>query len=751
MPEGFEQLLDTLLPGAGRGNAAAAEAPDFPSALGLEPLGLLGQGGSGWVFRARDPVLDRAVAVKIYRSDGGAQGREAALEEARRAARLAHPAVLPVHRLSVVDGRICVVYALGPAHTLEALIHDPGFLGDRGLAARLVTLRPVASVLARAHAMGMVHGDLHPGNVALGERGETWVLDWAAPLGRGRFSGSAAHAAPERLRGAPASPASDCYALGLLAWEIIAGRSMRPALRGEELGAAIQRWQVDPGTEMPQEISEEPTLSALLKDCLDEDPSRRPTALEFGARLDTFLSGSAARQRRAERGAALLAQARGILARYRTLGRRLDQERQVVAIQSARIPAHASQASKRPLREARARAEALEEERAVLWLEGVQQSTFASVLGEGPSPEAAEILAELWWVRMEDMIARGQDKEARLARTQILLHDPERSGALLLAPGLLSLEVEGAHPARLCLQRVGEPQTAKEHPLPLSRLPLAEGSWIGRVEAEGHAPIPLPLQMSPSEHQELLVRLWSQDQIGEGFVLVSSGPFLLGGERTGREALPRCRPDLADRLVMRAPVTSREWLAFLADLPPREAARRAPAERGLLGVERPLWDSSEGAFQLPEGWDPDWPVVGISAEDAEAYAAWRSAREGRALRLPTEEEWEKAARGVDGRLYPWGEDFDATFTWMRASGPGVQGLAPVGAQAMDRSVYGCVDMAGNVREWTASVFEVGQLVLRGGSWADEAEACRCASRTGLAPEARLATVGFRLVAEDPRA
>jgi serine/threonine-protein kinase len=142
--------------------------------------------------------------------------------------------------------------------------------------------------------------------------------------------------------------------------------------------------------------------------------------------------------------------------------------------------------------------------------------------------------------------------------------------------------------------------------------------------------------------------------------------------------------------------------------------------------------------------------MGVSLADAQAYARWRGEREGRVVRLPTEEEWEKASRGADGRRWPWGNRFDPTHCHMRESRPGVPRPAPVGVYPVDCSVYGVLDTAGGMREWTTSVYQEGQVVMRGGTWGDEADDCRCASRAGLQPAFRMPWVGFRLVTESPR-
>ena len=166
--------------------------------------------------------------------------------------------------------------------------------------------------------------------------------------------------------------------------------------------------------------------------------------------------------------------------------------------------------------------------------------------------------------------------------------------------------------------------------------------------------------------------------------------------------------------------------------------------------------------------DSNHPVVYVSWHDANAYCAWRSHQEGRVVRLPTEAEWEKAARGPstdsgDGRTWPWGNTFDAMKCNMNQTGIG--DTSPVGIFAAGRSPYEAFDMAGNVWEWTRSVWgaEFGypyraddgredqsrtnvSRVVRGGSFLNGDDAVRCACRNGNSPGARDNNVGFRVVA-----
>lgn len=131
------------------------------------------------------------------------------------------------------------------------------------------------------------------------------------------------------------------------------------------------------------------------------------------------------------------------------------------------------------------------------------------------------------------------------------------------------------------------------------------------------------------------------------------------------------------------------------------------------------------------------PVVLVSASDAEAFCAWRHP----SGRLPTEAEWEKAARGDDGRWFPWGARWDSHR--LNSASSGVGGTTAVDRFPVGMSPYGLLDAVGNVFQWTATVLADGRRVLKGCAWDDEPGLCRPAFRHGRPAASRHILIGFR--------
>ncbi|WIM93930.1 serine/threonine-protein kinase [Actinoplanes oblitus] len=241
---------------------------------------LLETGGMAQVWRATDELLDRPVAVKLPAGD--IRAAHLAWREARLAARLSHPGIAAVHDYREAvrpDGSVVpfVVMELLAGETVAARLCD----GPVPWPAAAAVGAAVAGALAAAHAAGVVHRDIKPGNVMLCEGGVK-LLDFgiSATAGEpddddtGATFGTPAYAAPERLDGKPAEPATDLYGLGVLLFEMVAGEPPYSVDTWEELAIARQAGPA----RLPEALPE--PLVDLIHRCLDDDPERRPSAAE---------------------------------------------------------------------------------------------------------------------------------------------------------------------------------------------------------------------------------------------------------------------------------------------------------------------------------------------------------------------------------------------------------------------------------------------------------------------------------------
>lgn len=196
------------------------------------------------------------------------------------------------------------------------------------------------------------------------------------------------------------------------------------------------------------------------------------------------------------------------------------------------------------------------------------------------------------------------------------------------------------------------------------------------------------------------------------------------------------------------PITNRQYAAFIAATGHRPPAVDQ-ATWATYGVNHPYARTQRFAWigRRPPAGREEHPVVLVSQVDAKAYAAWLSRRTGRMWRLPSEPEWEKAARGIDGRYFPWGWEFDPARLNSRDAGP--FDTPPVGRYSAGASPYGVLDGAGQVFEWTATAAGPGGAIVKGGSWDDKGcGVCRPAARHGRPVGIKHILIGFRLLRED---
>jgi formylglycine-generating enzyme required for sulfatase activity len=315
---------------------------------------------------------------------------------------------------------------------------------------------------------------------------------------------------------------------------------------------------------------------------------------------------------------------------------------------------------------------------------------------------------------------------------------------------------------------------------PLAEIELPPGSYLLTLRVRERPPVRYPLLLSRGEHYRAELEIPAA--VPEGLIYIAPGRFLYGCGDDERfcDALqtdPLHEVRTGAYLIRRTETTYTEWIDFLGELPASEREVRRPHvdnPNGMIDVvfspdrkwqlllkpRTQLYRAALGELvhyaDRHNRADQDWlrfPVAGISWDDAHAYLDWLR-RSGRlpGARLCTEHEWERAARGADGRVYPSGDrldpddaNHDATYgRQLRAFGPD-----EVGAHAASDSPFGVADLAGNVSEWTASIHSPDEVVYRGGSYYRSAVVNRTDNREVSERTLKTALIGLRVCASFP--
>lgn len=257
--------------------------------------GLLGQGGMGDVYAATDTFLERRVAIKVLRS-GFARDPEALTRfhrEARTVASLDHSGFVTVFDVREDDRGPFIVMELVNGESLEELLREVGSLQPRRAAE---IGRAVAGAIAVAHAAGVVHRDLKPGNIMTSVGGQVKILDFGiarvqawTPLTSGRVvQGTAEYVSPEQARGESLDGRSDIYSLGILLYEMLTGR---PPFTCDSPVAVLYK-HLEETPESPSSVQPQvpPELSDVVLRCLKKDPAERfETAGDLCGALGAFL------------------------------------------------------------------------------------------------------------------------------------------------------------------------------------------------------------------------------------------------------------------------------------------------------------------------------------------------------------------------------------------------------------------------------------------------------------------------------
>jgi formylglycine-generating enzyme required for sulfatase activity len=727
--------------------------------------GRLGRGGMGIVLRVFDRDLERELAMKIVRGagllEGGAGAVRAArfLAEARLAARLDHPGVVPVHDVGLdARGRLYFTMRLVEGPDLASVLREKR--GEWTRERLLEVLIKVTDAIAFAHANEVVHRDLKPSNVMVGLFGEVYLLDWglahalepAAHARRG-IGGTPAYMAPEQARGERHDERADVYSLGALLYELLAGR--RPYAEHERASFAeeLEAVRAAPPADLDQLApGTEPELVSICRRAMHRSPEKRySSADELAAELRAFSEGRVVRAH----ASGAWPELRKWFLRNRALAS---------ALLAALLLALGGLAAIGWF-QARGRAELLRlaDSRRLAELE-------RRVEGLWPADPAHVPELERWLAEARALAARRPQHERDLRDLVAHLREGDTEGSWRAT----TLEQLVSELGRFCEAGAGTLASVEARVLLARRLhreSLVEAAdrWQETCAAVAASPRYRGLVIAP---QEGLVPLGRDPASGlfEFALLASGEPPRRDGE--GRLVLS---PESAIVLVLippgRAEIGSRDTgsrdtgpLAgedpFARDDERPRHARELPASfLAKHELSRAQWRRAEaGLVFAPPAVDAEdglLPASGMSWEQASLVLA----RLG--LALPDEEAWEYAARG------------DTNTRWYTGNAPGSLAAHANGArdletrtsaaQALGRAIgidrlranpFGLVHVHGNVAEWTASVWSArydlaapadptAPRVVRGGSFASPPALLRSAARAAFAPETRSPEIGVR--------
>jgi len=708
----------------------------------------------------------------------------ALLRELRTSARIP-TACAPVRRLVEHAGEVPPERpSSGPESTWEDSY--PRWIARLGL--------QLAEALEYAHERGLVHRDVKPGNVLLTPHGRAVLVDFGlvsaigdeALTRPGEFLGTLGYAAPEQLRGLAPDARSDVYSLGATLYELLSLARPFGSSTDAELLSRVER--EDPAPLRPPVPRD---LATIVGKALARVPARRyATAGAMAQDLRAFLAGLPIQARPpgplrrllgiARRNPAVTAALLGVLLtlgglRLRAHARvtervalgqaRLAEARQERAALDDLLAEHERLLGQDPraperlqlLREeiarARTRAAGGLDAARVLFEQAFEHVAGASAAHEGLADLAAESLRQA----LRDFADVRAPGSLAPLEAELLRHDGSRRHAALVDPtGRITLTSEPSGAS----VRIEGPGGTRRARTPLEDLVLPEGSYTAWFEAAGRAPVTQAFLVRRAAADErglplparvLAVALPPADRVPEGFA------FVPGGETLVDDDPPRWE-QVGSFFMQVREVT---WSDLAAWANAREAELGGPP---VLDVEAPPpgLERVGAEWRVRGGVDGSRPVLHVSPMEILKWAGWRDRRvpgapPGWVTSLPTRAEWVRAARGADGRPYPWGWEFHPSFCAGYGAGlrhgNDVEPVA-VGTVLHDRSPFGIQDLAGSAAELTCDLLDPrpGELIACGGSYrCDAPEDFRVTTVHKDDIDEPRGDVGFRLVLRPPPA
>lgn len=739
-----------------------------------EILRHLGTGGTSSVYQVRDMLVGETIALKVINSHAAANPKliENFKRELSVARRLLHRNVVRIFDIGEHQGQLYISMEYVEGRSLGDLLRERGRLTVQQFFA---IFDQFCDALGYVHSQNVIHRDIKPHNVMAHKDGTLKLMDFgvardasALPT-MGIVLGTPSYMAPEQMMGKPLTQAVDIFAAGAMFYEMLTGR--KPFQ-----GLSMSQRVVAPAPDFPTETTDVPLgVQDAIRQCLEPDPQKRFSSVE--AMKAAFRGGIASPiPRKDQHLGTRLHEAPGDPASLVPLFVRILRKlieihdtnkfhpelapRRIhvlpdgsVSIRTMPLPdPHASIAVREPkysppdlfnLNDAAAHASAD--------VYSVGFMLYELLLGRKLFREqfaaVEEIGGEIGWLEWHADLSRGATPLMELVpaispalgetidrmiekRPELRMRTLTEAVAALESPAALPVfpsprtvaHPNAANPVTAAPQSGGFRFDASGLPMDWRFLAGIAGAllallavYMATKPSKPEQATKRPVVAAPPRQEVELPRSLSTPT-GD-VVLVGDGESIMGPK--GAEKTVKIAPFYIDRTE----VTNGQYRKFC------DATGRALPPL-------PEWDRKY--FDKD-----DYPVINVSWQDARDYAAWAGKR------LPTEQEWEKAARGFDGRTYPWGNWTQATAANLKGSEDGHKYTAPVGAFPYDESPFGAIDMAGNVAEWVDGEFAPNEKVVRGGSYVSEVEqvpaSYRAGGPAGIDPKST-SPIGFRCAA-----
>ena len=746
-----------------------------------EHQGILGAGGMGQVLRVYDLKLQRSLALKIISADLVSYPLILSLflKEAQTTAILQHPGIVPVHDFGTLpDGRLYFTMKEIQGVTLKDVIrslHRPRspmasheLRGGWSVQRLLQIFARICEAVGYAHEMGVLHRDIKPDNIMLGPHGEVLIVDWGIakllPKGAERFGidvrikpskgsviGTPMYMSPEQAQGEGSHvvETADVFSLGAILYEILTGKEPRKGRAAE----ILQQAQL-PLPLLPESKYIDVSLDDIYTKATSLNHKKRyANATELYQAIQAWLEGSAKRHQ-AE---ILVEEAQLFRVNIQVLERKIIDLGLKIRQQEKTIERWDPPAVKQSLWEMEDSLEQLKLKARLLEINFIEK--LHTALNYCPDFAAAhQTLADFYYEKHREAEEKKDRIQAPLMAQLMTLHDMGRYQSYL--SGISRLQLSTKIPSTIELfhfknvSRRLEPFSVWKGKSPVN-IELPIGSYLAHIQTDGHAVVQLPFFVTREKTTRFFkLVLPLEEDIREEECYVPAGACYLGSHDEPKN--PRGKVYLRAFCIQKHPVTNRQYIQFLNSLAAQgreaDALLHVPRARGIgseLGEQIYGYSAESKTFFLQpdsEGdcWGPNWPVILITGFNAQAYADWYTEQTGKQWMLPTCQQWEKAARGVDERKLPWGDHFEPTWASVRGCKKGRALPTDIQEHPLDISPFGVQGMAGNVQDFCLDPENDAMMYSKGGAWAHHPEFIDMAIQRHFPKSTRLEVAGFRL-------